>query len=334
MRIAVVGAGVMGANHIRVLSELGGDVDLVGIADPDPVARAAVARRFATSAYEQPAALFDETAPDAVVVAVPTSLHHDIARDAIDRGISVLVEKPLAETLEQACELVAAAERAGVTLAVGHIERFNPAVRELERRLGDGELGRIFMLHSRRQSPFPGRIRDVGVIADLATHEVDMMRHLAGAEVAGIQSTISQVLHPSQEDIVFGLLHFENGVLGVLDVNWVTPTKVRDISVTGERGMFTVDYLRQELYFHANAAVAGPATDRSKWTPGSYAGVHEGDMTRFHISRREPLREELLDFLDAVRTGRPPAVGGADGVRAIALTDQIRRVAVRAQVRP
>jgi predicted dehydrogenase len=332
MKVAVVGAGVMGHNHVRVLRDLGERITLVGVADGDPARGVQVSRRFGVPTYLTHTELLERHRPDAVVVAVPTVHHHSVAMDAIAMGCHVLVEKPIAATIAEAKELIDAADRAGVALAVGHIERFNPAIVELKRRLDDGGLGPIFMVHSRRQSPYPGRITDVGVIADLATHEVDMMRHLTGAEVVGTQASISQVLHPTQEDIVFGLLHFDNGVLGILDVNWVTPTKIRDISVTGERGMFTVNYLSQELFFFANAAVDVDRRE-SRWVLGAEFAIDEGDMIRHHVHKSEPLRDELVHFLDAVRDGTRPLVGGEDGLRALELTDEIRRNAVVAELK-
>lgn len=324
LKVAVIGTGAMGCNHVRVLRDLGDTVELVGVADPDPVRLAAVGRRFGVDIYARHEDLLDRARPDAVIVAVPTAWHHEVAMAVIDRRCPLLVEKPLAATTTQAKDIVSAAEAAGVPLAVGHIERFNPAVVELKRRMDDA-LGRAYLVHSRRQSPYPGRILDVGVVADLATHELDMMRHVTGAEVVEVQASSSQVLHPTREDIVFGLLGFDNGVMGILDVNWVTPTKIRDISVTGERGMFTVNYLTQELFFFANAApIEG---GRSRWTPGGTFGVNEGDMVRHHIEKREPLRDELVHFLEVVVRGGTPRVSGEDGLRALELAELVREKA-------
>jgi UDP-N-acetylglucosamine 3-dehydrogenase len=330
LRAAVIGSGVMGLNHVRVLRDLADRVQLVGVADANGARLAEVRQRFAVPTFADLDELFEQARPDAVVVATPTATHHAVASRAIERGAHVLVEKPIAASVPEAKELVAAAACAGVVLAVGHIERFNPAVVELERRLDD-TLGRMFMLHSRRQSPYPGRVTDVGVIADLATHELDMMRHLARSEVRHVQACSAQVLHPTSEDIVFGILTFGNGVLGILDVNWVTPAKVRDISVTGERGMFTVNYLTQELFFHTNAA-EWPGPRQGAWTAGNGFGVGEGDMVRHHVEKREPLRDELLDFLEAIERGREPRVTGDDGLRALELALEISEKAASVAV--
>lgn len=318
MRVIVIGTGVMGRNHVRVLREIP-EVELIGVVDRDLRRAEEVGRRYGVPAYDDSTDVFSRLHPDAAIVAVPTQRHHDVALAAIRHGVHVLVEKPIATTVEQGEEMVAEAHRYGVALTVGHVERFNPAVIELKRRMDAGDLGRIFMIHSRRLSPFPRRIMDVGVAADLASHELDMMHYLTGAAGQIVGSAVSQVLHPTHEDIVFGVLRFPEGVLGILDVNWVTPTKIRDISVTGERGMFTVNYLSQELFFFSNSGAQESAATGS-WLPGHDFTVDEGDMVRLHIPRREPLLAELESFLAAAASGMRPVVDGADGVEALRLS--------------
>jgi UDP-N-acetylglucosamine 3-dehydrogenase len=314
--VAVVGVGSMGRNHVRVLMDL--PVKLVGLADPDQGSAAAIARKYNVPLYANHHALFDECRPDAVVVTAPTVKHQEIVLAAIERGIHVLVEKPIAATLDQAESMIAAADKRGVVLAVGYIERFNPAVIELKRRIDEGALGRVFMIHARRQSPYPRRIQDVGVTMDLATHELDMMRYLTGSAVVQMSAEVGQVLSSVREDIVFGLLRFGNGVLGILDVNWVTPTTVRELAITGERGMFVVNYLSQDLWFHENPAGA-PASLGMTWD----FTVVAGNTTRYQIVRKEPLRSELESFLHAVETGTKPLVDGRDGLAALELALRI-----------
>ncbi len=311
----------MGANHVRVLRDMA-DVDITGVIDRDLARATAVAERYGADAGADVEQHLETHRPDAVVVAVQTSGHVPVALAAIERGVHVLVEKPIASTVEEARLLIDAAAEHKVTLAVGHIERCNPAVLELKRQLDAGALGRTFMLHSRRLSPFPARIMDVGVAADLATHEIDMMRYLTGAEIEHVTASISRVLHPTHEDLIVGLLRFGSGVLGVLDVNWVTPTKIRDIHVTGERGMFTVNYLTQELCFFENAA-ASDSMPANEWPPTDAFSVAEGPMVRHHIAKREPLLVELESFLHAARTGEQPVVDGNDGLEAVRVALEI-----------
>jgi predicted dehydrogenase len=318
MKLAVIGVGSMGRNHVRVLKDIP-DIDLVGVVDVNVGTAQVMARRYGVRVFGDYSSLFEETPPDALVIAVPTIHHHEIAMAAIQRGMHLLVEKPIAAKVSEAQEMIDAARRKGVFLMIGHIERFNPAVLELKRRIDRGELGQVFMLHARRQSPYPGRIQDVGVASDLATHELDMMRYLANSEVAHMSAEVSYVLrHSGREDIIFGLLRFENGVLGILDVNWVTPTTVREISITGERGMFVVNYLNQDLCFYENPARLS-APEGTIWD----FTVQAGNMTRFQINRREPLRSELEAFIESIRKGIPPPVDGADGLQALRLAQGI-----------
>lgn len=319
LKAAVVGAGAMGRHHARVYHELD-DVTLVGVADPDEAGTDFVARRYGTPTFAEHRAMLEAVRPDVVSVVVPTRLHLAVASDALDAGAAVLVEKPIAATVEEARALIARAAAAGRTLMIGHVERFNPAILALKERLDAGALGRIFVLRARRTGPFPARVRDVGVVVDLATHDLDIMRWLVGSEVRRVQAETARRIHTEHEDLVVGTLRFETGEIGLLDINWLTPTKVRELSVTGERGMFVADYLRQELTFFENVAA-----DRHWERYGELQGVGEGAMTRLAIERREPLAAELAAFVEAVRDGRPPPVSGEDGLAALSLALDVVR---------
>jgi predicted dehydrogenase len=313
-RVAVIGAGVMGRNHVRVLRELG-EVDLVGVADANLDAAIKVAAIHGTRGYGSHQELFDQEKPDAVIVAAPTNNHHALVVDALEAGCHVLVEKPIAATLEEADDLVARAASAKRVLAVGHIERYNPAVIELKRRLDDGQLGRVFQMNARRLGPFPQRIRDVGVVVDLATHDIDVMRYLTGSEIVRVYAETRREIHTTQEDLVSGLLRFADGSVGVLQINWLTPTKIRELAVTGERGMFRADYLTQDLSFHENAEVA-----EHNWQQITMLrGVSEGSTVQYAIQKREPLRSELDAFMRAVAGDPSGIVTGADGRKALLL---------------
>jgi predicted dehydrogenase len=254
---------------------------------------------------------------DVVSVAVPTRLHAAVALEAVRHGAHVFVEKPLAYTIPECQAMIAAARSAGVHLGVGHIERFNPAILELKRRLVAGELGRVFQIRSRRVGPFPSRIADVGVVFDLATHELNIMEYLIGAPIRNLYAETEKEIHASHEDLLSGLLKFDNGAVGVLDINWLTPTKIRELSMLGERGMFHVNYLTQELYFYENNYANG-------WE-GMVAlmGVSEGRITKYEIRKREPLVEELEDFVAAVQNGHDSLISGEQGMRAVYLAEKM-----------
>lgn len=314
LRVAVIGAGSMGANHVRVLTELE-EARLVAVADPEVGRAQRLADRYKLAAYADYRELLEREALDAAFVVVPTTLHAAVGGACLEVGAHTFIEKPIASSLEEARALIRLAERRGLRLSVGHIERFNPAIRELARRLRGNQLGQIYQVHARRLGPFPARIRDVGVVVDLATHDIDVMRFLLGVEPTRVYAETARRIHTDHEDLLSGLLRFADGTIGVLDINWLTPTKVREISVTGEGGMFVASYLAQDLAFYRNN---DPVTTWGQ-------GVSEGDMTRFTIARAEPLKLELAAFLRAVRNGAEPEVRGEDALVALQIAQAIVR---------
>jgi UDP-N-acetylglucosamine 3-dehydrogenase len=318
IRAAVVGLGSMGANHARVLGDLAG-VELIGVADPDPARVAKVTSGRSLPGFPDVERLLAETHPQLVSVVVPTGLHEQVALKVIANGAHLLVEKPIAATMESAKRIAAAAQARGVLLTVGHIERFNPAIRELKQRLLAGQGGRVLQLRARRVGPFPHRIRDVGVIHDLAPHDIDIMRYLLDDEVERVYAEARRHINTDNEDLFAGMLHFRGGALGLLDINWLTPTKERTLTVLCEKGMFVADYAEQTLDFYENFAAA----ERE----GAIASVTEGPMTRYPIAYREPLRVELEAFRDAVMAGGPAPVSAHDGMAALAVAEALVRSA-------
>ncbi len=318
MRAAVIGVGSMGTNHARVYNELD-EVELVAVADANGDRADCIACRMGPKVrpYQNHEAMLDEQRPDLITIAVPTSEHLRVARAAIERGVHVLVEKPIAASLAEALEMTRLAEQHGVVLTVGHIERFNPAIIELKRRLDAGELGRIFEIHARRLGPFPPRIQDVGVIVDLATHDLDVINKLVDSPARRVYAETDRRIHVAHEDMVMGLVKFANGVLAIIDINWLTPTKIRELIVTGERGMFVAGYLTQELRYYQNLHLSNHSA------PGALLGVSEGDMINYRIERCEPLKEELRSFIRAVGAGGSPRVTAADGMAALALAETL-----------
>jgi len=309
----------MGRNHMRHLSTREG-CSLVAVADPEPgLVQDAVGKTGATG-YADALAMIDEADIDAVVIATPTTAHASLATAAIARGLPVLVEKPLAATVAEGIELVGAARARGVPLQVGHVERFNPAVLELGRRLEHGWVGSIYSITSRRAGPFPARIRDVGVTIDLATHDADILSWIARERPTRVYAETAQRLHASNEDLLFGLLHFPSGATGMLDVNWLTPAKRRQLSVVGESGMFELDYLTQRLTF-TSADVGSPTII------DGYATTFEGNVVTVDVATHEPLAAELDSFLDVVRRGGRPTVDGEDGLWALQIASCLLQAA-------
>lgn len=318
LKVAVIGVGWMGQNHVRVYSGLD-FVEMAAVADVRERAAQNVARRNQVKGvHGDYRRMLDEVKPDVVSVAVPTMLHREVALAAIERGIHVLIEKPIAGSVTEGAEIVRRANEKKVRLGVGHIERFNPAIVELKRRLDAGELGRVFQIHARRLTPSPGRIDDVGVVLDLSTHDLDIMRYLTGSEAQRVYAEISHDLHEAHEDLLSALIKFKNGVVGTLDANWLTPTKIRELSITGEKGMFLVNYVTQDLYFYQNdySTTEWEALVRMK-------GVSEGVMTKLKIDRREPLQVELSAFAQSVLGNGNYTVSGEDGLATLKLAESI-----------
>jgi UDP-N-acetylglucosamine 3-dehydrogenase len=319
LKIAVIGVGSMGVNHLRILTNFDEErVQLVGIADPrEPVLKCAM-KRFHVAAYSDYRQMIEQTRPDLVAIVVPTQLHYEIAAFALEHGINVFIEKPIATTPEEATILLDLARQSGVKIAVGHIERFNPAVVELKRRLRTNPPGQIFHLHARRIGPFPPRIRDVGVTLDLASHDIDVMRYLANSEVEHVYAQTQQRIHSTHEDLLLGILRFGNGAIGMLDVNWLTPTKVRELTVTCEKGMFAINYLTQEICFYENDYTP------TNWDAlRSFAGVSEGTMTRLKVQKAEPLLLEYIDVIKAITDDTLPTVTGEDGLAVLQVVQQL-----------
>ena len=318
MRVAVIGVGSMGRNHARVYWELP-NVELIAVADENKTNAETIANRYSTRGYTDYRQMLDEQRPEAVTICVPTSCHLEVALEVIQRGIHLLVEKPIAFNIEEGTQMIAAAEHAGVQLAVGHIERFNPAVIALKEHLANHELGHVFQVDVHREGPLPVRINDVGVVIDLAVHDLDIIRYVTQAEIVRIYAETQRGLHSQYEDLMSGLVRLSDGTVGTLLINWITPTKIREFFVTGECGMFKVDYLTQDLFFYENAILNG-----SEWeTMHLLRGVHEGKMIRYHVDKKEPLRAEQEAFLAAVRGERPVAVTGQDGLKALDLAQAI-----------
>lgn len=315
MKVAVIGVGSMGINHLRVYTELEG-LEVVGASDISEDQLKMIENRFSVKTYTSYEELIEKEKPEAVSITVPTSDHEKVASFALENGAHVLVEKPIAATVEEGRRLITLAEKLGKQLMVGHIIRFNPAMQSLKARLENGDIGKIFQVFCRRAGPFPARIRDVGVVIDLAPHDVDIMRFLTGMDPKRVYAETEQRIHTDHEDLLFGLLRFPDGITGALEINWLTPTKMRETLVLGEKGLFRVDDLYQDLYFYENPQAVGEL-----WSPfRAIRGVSEGSMTRYSIKRQEPLKAEIQAFIDAVRDGTKVPVTGQDGLEALRLS--------------
>ncbi len=310
MRVGVVGVGVMGSNHARVLAELPG-VQLVGDADPDPQQRELVKSILGCPAVPDLEALL-KIGVDALSIAAPTHLHRDLALTCIDRGVHVMVEKPIASSVAEGREMIAAARRAGVTLMVGHVERFNPAVRAIKEAIRDED---ILSIAITRVGPFPPRMSNVGIVIDLAVHDIDLIRWFTDSDIVEVQPQLSNAI-AEREDIALLQFRTASGVLAHINTNWLTPFKARNVAVA-TRGKYVMgDLLTREV------------TECFGFQPdGSYSVRH------LSVGYEEPLRAELLAFVTAVREGKTPAVTGEEAVASLEIATRCLEVKPSAAMR-
>jgi len=295
LRGAVIGLGMIGRHHARLL-QAAERVDFAGAVDPDGDRYRSVHDR--SLVFGSLDALLARGRLDFAIAAVPTDSHLSVARELVTAGASILIEKPLASTVEEAEEIVGLCELHGVHGAVGHVERFNSALQEMRRRLVNGQLGRLFAISTIRSGPFAGRVRDVGVVKDLATHDIDVVGWLSDSRIARLAAQTQHLSGQEHEDLVLVTGALESGTAFNLVVDRVSPTKVRRARVLGERGMLEADTLTGDLFFYENAEVgiSWPATQQ-------FRGVSEGNVTRYALHRDEPLRVELETFLDLIQGG-------------------------------
>ncbi|MDO5700757.1 MAG: Gfo/Idh/MocA family oxidoreductase [Bowdeniella nasicola] len=313
LRVGLLGIGSMGRHHARVIRETEG-MDLVAIADPGGD-KYGVAKGLEVLPNVE--ALIDQRL-DAAMVAVPTIYHEDAALALAAAGVHTMVEKPIAHDVEAGRRVATAFEDAGLIGAVGYVERCNPALLAMRKKIQEGLLGQVFQIATRRQSPFPARISDVGVVKDLATHDVDLASWVAGSTYERVFAQTAFKSGREHEDMVTVSGRMANGVLVSHLVNWLTPFKDRTTIVTGEKGALVADTALGDLTFYRNGTIP------IEWTQvANFRGVSEGEVTRFAIEKREPLRVEQENFRDAILGVRSEHVTMAEGVRTLEVVQAI-----------
>jgi UDP-N-acetylglucosamine 3-dehydrogenase len=294
LRVGVVGVGVMGSNHARVFADLPG-VRLVGVADPDRNQRDFVSGILGCTTFGTMEGLLDHGV-DALTIAAPTHLHRELAIACIERGVHVLVEKPIASSVEEGRAIIAAARRAGVALMVGHVERFNPTVEAIKEAIRDED---ILSIAITRVGPFPPRMSNVGVVIDLAVHDIDLIRWFTESDIAEVQPQLSSAV-AEREDIALLQFRTASGVLAHINTNWLTPFKARNVTIATRKKYVTGDLLTRQV------------TECFGFQPdGSYS------MRHLSVGHAEPLRAELQAFIGAIRDNRQPAVTGEEGVASL-----------------
>jgi predicted dehydrogenase len=304
---------MMGRNHARVLRSLE-DVELVAVADPvgdiHDVANGLPLAATVDALLEQRL--------DMCVVAVPTAAHEPVGLALAAAGVHTLIEKPLAQDVASARRLADAFEAAGLVGAVGHIERYNPSLQSLRGRLEAGELGAIYQVITRRQGPFPNRIADVGVVKDLATHDIDLTSWVTQSTYASVSARVAHKSGREHEDLVVAVGQLDDGTITNHLVNWLSPMKERVTIVTGETGCYVADTISADLTLFRNASVP------TEWDHiARFRGVSEGDMIRYAIPKPEPLRLELEAFRDAVLEKGSDIVTMRQGLATVAVAEAV-----------
>lgn len=294
LRIGVVGCGSMGANHARIASDLPRST-LVGVVDHHPEKSAAVAVATGSAAFATIEELID-AGIDAAIVATPTSHHHAAATQLLQSGIHVLLEKPIASTVEEARDLAAAADQAGRVLTIGHVERFNPAVMALQKAVAPEEVRQIAIV---RAGPFPARIGDVGIVLDLGVHDIDLIRWISGSEIETSGVALSRTLG-EHEDAAFLQFRAANGVIASIATNWLTPFRKRLLEVATKDRFYSCDMLLRTV------------TEYSDYRPdGSFR------QRQLSVAQTEPLKSEHLAFHAAIRGEAEVVVSAQDGLRSL-----------------
>jgi UDP-N-acetylglucosamine 3-dehydrogenase len=297
LKMAVVGVGFWGRNHVRVLSELP-DVELVAVCDVDQQRTAMVAEKYGLKAYSDSAKMYEEEELDAVTLCVWSTLLSEEALKALKAQKHVLVEKPMARSSAEARKINNVAKVKNLHLTVGFIERFNPAVRRLKEALAEGKIGSPVSVTIRRVTKWPERIGDVGVVKDTAIHDIDIVRFIFDEDPMSVYARAGHLRHSKFEDYAQIMLSFSNGKSAFLEANWLTPYKIRKLTVTGSDAIISLDYITQEMTIETLGQTLTP---------------------RYEFE--EPLKLELQHFVQCVINNKTPLVSGLDGWKALKIAE-------------
>jgi UDP-N-acetylglucosamine 3-dehydrogenase len=306
LKVAVIGCGFWGKNHARIYND-SEHSSLVAVADVNEKSACAIGERYHVDYYNDPSVVFERKDVEAVSICTPTVTHADIAMAAMEAGKHVLVEKPMTNTVAEAEDLIKAAEKNNVHMAVGFVERFNPGVIEAMRLVSDGEIGDVILARAHRVSRYPLRISDVGVVKDLAIHDVDIVRQLFDSEPESVYATAGRIVH-GFEDYANIILRFPGDRSAFIETNWLTPHKIRRLILTGSEGLITVEFITQEITVENN---------ERRYQP--------------FLETREPLTLELEDFVRSVLDDTPPKASGEDGLMALRICEAALESAEKGQ---
>lgn len=319
LNIAVIGVGNMGQHHVRTYSKLP-EVNLVAICDTNKNIGEKLAKQYGCLFYENYVEMLIKQKIDAVSIAVPTALHHKVALEILNRGIHVLIEKPIATNLNQAMEIINKAKEKNVKLMIGHIERFNPAIRRMKDLISKGRLGDIISINVKRVGGLPPQRKDANVVIDLAIHDIDISNYLLGESPKEIQGFKSKNLINDQEDSAMILLKYQKAS-SFIEVNWITPVKIRSMDITGTKAFARLDYINQTitLYEDSNSNIDNKYNSFNEFI----SKFSLPDEVKIGIKKAEPLLCELEEFIDAIIDDREPLVTGDEANNALEIALKI-----------
>ena len=311
LKIGIIGIGSMGKNHVRVCSEKD-NIKIIGISDINKSIAKTVAKKFGIKPFFDYKEMLKEI--DAAIIATPTITHYKITMDLLNYGKHVLVEKPICENTKQAFDLVKKAEKNNLVLAVGHIERHNPATKFVKDSVTEGKFGEIITLTSKRVSNFPGRIKDVGVMMDLGIHDIDIMHFLAG-KIESVYAKAGRFnKNIEYEDYANIVLNFENNVCGIIEVNWLTPIKIRKMFLTCSENFVEIDYIDQSVTISSSFF-------KKIDEMNLYHVPIQYNVNHVALEKKEPLKNEIDDFIYAIEKNKKPLASGEDGLTALKIAE-------------
>ena len=320
LNAGVIGVGNMGQHHARNYHEIP-KTNLVAIADTDPGIGKQIAKKYDANYYADYREMLSKEKIDLITIAVPTKFHKTVALDCIAKKINILIEKPIAGTVAEAKEIIHKAKQKGVKFTVGHIERFNPAVIKLKEMVDSGKLGKIVSVTALRLGPMPNQIKDANVAIDIGVHDIDIMNWFFGRLPEKCSACGGNVLNRTRQDHVEVFLDYGEAS-GYLSANWITPIKVRKLTVSGEKGFVELNYITQELDFY-QTNMSLEVDDFGEFLVRF--GDHH-DKKTIPVKNVEPVKAEILSFTEAITKNKRPMVTAREAIEALDIAQKINRL--------
>lgn len=320
LNLAIIGAGNMGRHHARIYNEMPA-ANLIAICDTNKSKAGDLAYKYDCAYYIDCLEMLRQSRIDAVSIAVPTHMHTSVALQMMEMGLHVLLEKPIASSLAEAKEIIEKAREKNIKLMIGHVERFNPAVRRMKELISDGRLGEIISINIKRVGGLPPQMKDANVIIDLGIHDIDICNYLLGEQPKKAYGIKSKNVVDAQEDSAVVLLEYAKAS-SFIEVNWITPVKIRTMDITGTKAFARLDYIKQEIILYENSYInQGPDTYDSFEEFISRFSLT--DVINIGVNKAEPLRCELESFLHCIMNDDEPLVNGEDAYKSLEIALRI-----------